>query len=130
MESVVLVDEVEDIRGKLQRQFVRKGERLRDAKIGEYRIRFDAGISSEVAVEIAAVHPSAGWGVDVAGKIQKSCRRITRRDRSVAAACGSAAGCDGVRAIREWIEVEVRIGAGKNIKGTAGGYLEDRRDRD
>jgi hypothetical protein len=94
----------------LQREFMRKHNRLGDAQVGEDGVRLHSRVAAQRARKEAAGWTGAGRSVDVAGKVERSGERILGRDGKRAAACGTAAGRDSVRAVGERVEVEVCVG--------------------
>ena len=99
VENIVLVDQVEDIRGDLQRHLVREGESLGDAHVGEHGVGLDPGIARQVAVEVAAVDTGGRGSIAIAGQIEVSGRRIARGDGRIPAARRPTVGGHGVGAI-------------------------------
>src|SRR5258706_2775400 len=130
IQRVVLINQIEDISRNLHLDLVRERKRTRDPQIREHRVRLHPKVAAEIARVETACRTSTPGSVNIARKIERPGRRILRKHRSRAATREPAVGRDRVGTIRQRIEVEVRIGARKNIERTPRRDLDDRRNRE
>src|SRR4030081_1321693 len=108
---------------------MRERKRTGNPQIGEDRVRLYTKVTPEIARVEAACRTSIGRSVNVARQIERAGGRLLRKHRSGAATRGPAVRRHRVGTVGQRIEVEVSIGAGKNVERTPRRNFDDRRNR-